>query len=78
MSIEIMINAYFALKERKSMNAWELTKTMEKLKMEILQLIDKKRSAHTITERNLIDEEIDRKENVIFGIVEILKGVKVE
>ena len=73
-----MMNAYFALKERKSMNAWELTKLMEKLKLEVVQLIDKKRSAHTIAERNLIDEEIDRKENVIFGIVEILKGVKVE
>ena len=69
MSIEIMINAYFALKERESMNAWELTKLMEKLKLEVVQLIDKKR---------LIDKEIDRKENVIFGIVEILKGVKVE
>ena len=78
MSIKIMINAYFALKERENMNAWELAKKMEKLKMDIVQLIDKKRSAHTITERNLIDEEIDRKENVIFGIVEILKGVKVE
>ena len=73
-----MINAYFALKERESMNAWELTKLMENLKLEIVQLIDKKRSAHTITERNLIDEEIDRKENVIFGITEILKGVNIE
>ena len=77
MSIEIMINAYFALKERESMNAWELTKLMEERKMEIVQLIDKKRSAHTVNERKLIDEEIDRKENVIFGIIEILKGVEV-
>ena len=78
MNIEIMINAYFALKERKSMNAWELTKLMENLKLEIVQLIGKKRTARTVNERNLIDKEIDRKENVIFGIVEILKGVKVE
>ena len=73
-----MINAYFALKERESMNAWELAKKMEELKLDIVQLIDKKRSAHTITERNLIDKEIDRKENVIFGIAEILKGVNIE
>ena len=78
MNTEIMINAYFALKERKSMNAWELAKLMEERKMEVVQLIDKKRTARTVNERNLIDEEIDRKENVIFDIIEILKRMEVE
>ena len=73
-----MINVYFALKERKSMNAWELVELIEKLKQQVFQLIEQKKVAVTVTEKELIDKEIDRKENVIFGIVEILKGVKVE
>ncbi len=78
MNIKIMINAYFALKERKSMNAWELTKLIENQKHEIVQLIDKKRKTNKKEVRDLIDEEINRKENIIFGVIEVLRGVNVE
>ena len=51
-----MINAYFALKEREIMNAWELVKLMEKMKAEVNQLIKEKKSAETVIEKRLIDE----------------------
>lgn len=60
------------------MNAWELTKLIENQKHEIVQLIEKKRKTNKKEVRDLIDEEINRKENIIFRTIEILKGVKVE
>ena len=60
------------------MNAWELTKLIENQKHEIVQLIDKKRKTNKKEVRDLIDEEINRKENIIFGVIEVLRGVNVE
>ena len=48
------------------MNAWEMARKMIEISNEIEELVEKKKKAVNLRERELIDAEIDRKEIVFF------------
>lgn len=60
------------------MTIWELIKEMETLKEEILELISQKRFVVQPSEKERYEQEITRKEEKLFEIVNILKEVRVD